>query len=177
MPKNFGVWHMKTAFGLALAACLSATQAQASGVVCAAKSEAEALEARVVQTELMVAALSCNAAARYNAFVQKFRPELASAYKRLAPFFGRIYGGNAEKHVNDYVTRTANESSQRAIAQIDDFCRTAALSFDLMERTDHHGFASVIHAQPAAMQTGYETCPEKSKRRVANASGRLSASP
>ena len=169
---------MRMAFGLVLAASLCSAQAQASSVVCAAKAEAQALEARVVQTELMVAALSCNAASRYNAFVQKFRPELAAAYKGLGGFFARIYGGSAaEKHLNDYVTRTANESSQRAIAQIDEFCRKAALSFDLMERTDRKGFASVIHTQPAALETGYEACVEPSKSHIANAAARLSGSP
>ena len=174
---------MRTVMGVVLAATMCSAQAQAGGLVCAVKAEATALETRVVQTELMVAALSCDAAARYNAFVVKFRPELTSAYKKLGGFFHRLYGSDVDKHVNDYVTRTANESSQRAIAQINDFCAAAALTFDLMEQADSKHFDSFVHAQPAAQQIGYDTCPEKQPKAPArrtleaNALARPSGSP
>ena len=53
---------------LVLAAIVAPGTASAKGPVCAKSQELAALEARVLQTELMVGALTCGQSQRYNDF-------------------------------------------------------------------------------------------------------------
>lgn len=152
--------------GLA-ALVLAASPARAAAPICAAPAEATALAGRLVQTELMIAALSCDAQARYNAFVRRFQPELAASNKRLVDFFRRHYGPQGFARTNDYVTRTANETSERSLRQIDDFCAAAARTFDAAERVDQRAFAGFVGQHPAASAIGYPVCPAPAKGREA----------
>ncbi|MGH6634685.1 MAG: hypothetical protein ACRED0_00615 [Gammaproteobacteria bacterium] len=106
---------------------------------CAQPHEHTALNARVLQTELMVAALSCGNRPLYNAFVRKFRGELGKQGHSLRLFFARHYAGRGEKDLNVFITRLANETSQRSNADRAAFCSQASslfyqlLNADLLE--------------------------------------------
>jgi len=126
---------------------------------CVAKADAQALSTRLVQTELMVAALSCDASQRYNAFVRKYQADLVAGNKRMLRFFQSRYGAQGTKRNHDFVTRTANESSERSLRQIDDFCAAATRSFDRADSIDRRQFAAFVQEHPVAVSTGFEICP------------------
>lgn len=79
----------------------------------------------MLQTELMVAALTCNQRPEYNAFITRFQPQLTAQGKHLQSFFKQSYNVGATKKLNDFVTRIANESARRGMVKRGAFCRGA----------------------------------------------------
>src|SRR3546814_4422954 len=105
----------------------------------------------MLQTELVVAALSCNERTRYNAFVNKFKGELGDRGKALKAFFNRAHGKDATRRLNAFVTELANEASQRTIAYQGDFCGDAVQRFE-----------AVLKLQPAELPT-FAAAPNRSE--------------
>ncbi|MGH8658292.1 MAG: hypothetical protein ACREV4_07405 [Gammaproteobacteria bacterium] len=103
---------------------------------CAQPHEHTALSARVLQTELMVAALSCGNRPLYNAFVRKFRDDLVKQGHSLRLFFARHYADKGEKDLNILITRLANEASQRSNANRAAFCSQASSLFRQLSNDD-----------------------------------------
>lgn len=88
------------------------TTAYPAANVCANTKERMALDTRVLQTELMVAALSCGQRDEYNAFVNTYSDELKQQGAALQQYFNRVYGGKqASTTLNAFVTKLANDSS------------------------------------------------------------------
>lgn len=77
----------------------------------------EAVRVRALQTELMVAALSCNARGDYNRFVNRFKPDLKENADALKSYFTRVYGASGEKEMNRFITKLANDVSKRSAKQ------------------------------------------------------------
>ena len=113
-----------------LAAILMTGAAAAQSAKCAKTKEVSAIQTAAIQQELMVAALTCNEIARFNAFQTGFGPELRASDATLARMFKRLYGprrGEAEYHA--FKTRLANDSSMRSIHDNPGYCREAATIF------------------------------------------------
>lgn len=116
--------------GLACAAALALATGAAAAPRCARPDEVTAIQAAMIQQELMVAALTCNEVAHFNAFQTSFGPELRESDANLARMFRRLYGarrGEAEYH--SFKTRLANHSSMRSIRDNAGYCRDASLVF------------------------------------------------
>ncbi len=96
-------------------------------------AERDAIAVRHMQTDMMVAALSCEMHDQYNAAVTRFQAELVQHGAALRALFERTYGSEAEQELNSYITRLANESSTRRIAAGADYCSTAANQFAKLE--------------------------------------------
>ena len=140
---------------LATAALLGASAVEAA---CARSAELSGLQARVLQTELMVAALSCDEATRYNAFVTRFKDELMSESKRMQRYFARVHGRQAKKELNAFVTELANVSSQRSLTQAGDFCPKAAALLEDALKLEPRQFASFAAQQSFADSHGIDSC-------------------
>ncbi|HEY3777228.1 MAG TPA: hypothetical protein VGL35_04150 [Rhizomicrobium sp.] len=120
----------KVATGVACAAALMAATGATGAPRCARPDEVTAIQAAMIQQELMVAALTCNEVAHFNEFQTSFGPELRESDARLARMFRRLYGarhGEAEYHA--FKTRLANHSSMRSIRDNANYCRDAGLVF------------------------------------------------
>ena len=89
-----------------------------------------ALNTRALQTELMVAALSCGNRIHYNAFVIKYRGDLVKHGRSLQSFFQRKHGAAGRKNLNTFITRLANEASQRSSITHAAFCANSSLLFN-----------------------------------------------
>lgn len=87
------------------------------------------IEVRRLQTNLMVAALSCRARAEYNDFILTHRPSLQKYGKAIRAEFRRRYGPNGSKRLNRFITRLANEASARSNADREAFCADASAVF------------------------------------------------
>jgi len=81
-----------------------------------------AMQVRMLQTELMVAALSCEAKGQYNAFVRKFSGQLAENGRQLRTHFTKTYGPKAGRRLDSFVTRLANTASAISIRNSQTFC-------------------------------------------------------
>ena len=112
---------------LAAAVIVTATGAKADG--CARDYELPALQARVLQTDLMVAALTCDARPLYNAFITKYRPELIGQGRALKAYFNRTHGKRGVMVLDAFVTRLANEASLRTVAARGTYCANARMAF------------------------------------------------
>ncbi len=112
---------------IAVVATLAIT-GEAMAAACLKPSESAAVSARLFQTELMVAALTCQRRGDYNTFIRQFGSELASHGKQLKATFNRMYGANGTTQLNRFVTRLANEASLRSL-QSTDYCGTTDALF------------------------------------------------
>ncbi len=144
------------------AAAVLLTAGAAEARICASPSEQAALRARVVQSQLMVAALSCGARPRYNAFVRKFERELVMQGKSLRSFFQRTYGDSATKRLNSFVTSQANKASERSLDVGGAFCSETAGLFDELQGLRPVQFTEFVARQRFAASHGIESCPTQS---------------
>ncbi len=145
------------AAGLGLAASV-AGPALAAGQ-CGISSAREAFDVQGLKSELMVTALSCNVQDRYNAFVEKFRPNLAAEESRLNGYFRSTYGRGAQTAHDDYITQLANVQSERGLKAGVAFCQQRVSMFDevsvLDSASDLGGYAE---AKDIVQPSSYETC-------------------
>ena len=113
--------------GLVMAGLLTS---QAAFAQCVRPADYTALDVATLKTHLMVTALTCAASERYNAFVIKYRPELARQDKALGGYFSRAHGRRAQQRQDDYVTQLANSQSQVGVTQGSLFCLKNMGMFD-----------------------------------------------
>ncbi len=97
---------------------------------CARPADYPALDVAALKSKLMVTALTCSADEKYNAFITKYRPELASQDKALSSFFSRAGGRRARQEQDGYITQLANSQSQTGLSQGSLFCRYNLGTFD-----------------------------------------------
>lgn len=148
----------KKKLALALSAVLVLGVSDAAFAACAMPKEKAALEARVLQSELMIAALSCNQRPHYNAVVTKYKGEMADTGKTLKQYFTRVYGGKSAPELNGFVTRMANEASQRSLAELNAFCGAAAQAFAVLMDSKASSFEEFAALQPTAGAHGVSVC-------------------
>jgi hypothetical protein len=104
-------------------ATMSVSVAQAADAATA--SERAAVRVRVLQSDMMVAALSCDLRNHYNEAVRRFQAELVLHGRQLRAFFGRVYGKGGQRELDRFVTAMANGASSRSVAQGSAYCTTA----------------------------------------------------
>ena len=154
---------------------------------CLRAPERDAINVRLLQTELMVAALSCQGSdypSHYNDFVRKFTPELVSHSKALKDFFDRRHSAKSRNELDSFVTRIANMASLRSM-QTSEFCEKSGTLIhevltlspvDLASYSTNKGFAdtdSIVGCQtsPAPQQRSAAVAKPKSDTPAGAASG------
>ena len=125
---------------------------------CAGPDEQEALAMRVLQSDLMVAALNCPARVGYNAFVERHRHNLGAHARVLSRFFTRLHGGGGDAHLNSFITRMANQASERSIAMGDRFCAWAGGLFVEVQKVRSEELGRLAVRQPFAASHGFAAC-------------------
>jgi len=146
---------------------LGATSVKAE--VCADAAARRALEMRVLQSELMVSALTCGQKSHYNSFVTAFKPYLKKQGTQLRAFFVDAYGPKlGPKKLNKTVTRLANVASQNSLSVgTEAYCQAAETRFKTTLKSNHKDLALVARTNPHASAHGYKTCVEVADRSVA----------
>lgn len=140
--------------GLALAAGSSAW----AGPACATADDEVTLNARVLQTELMVAALACGEQHRYNAFVNAFKSELSQRGQSLRAYFKRVHGASGENRMNAFVTKLANDASQRTANGPGAYCGAAAKLFNEVLASPSRDLARIAARPELSGRHGYARC-------------------
>lgn len=148
-----------TATSLTLTLGLAASPAVAAGAVpCVSEDDEMALNTRVLQTELMVAALSCDEQQRYNAFVTNYRSLLATQSASLRAWFRRAYGTAGERELNSFVTRLANDESKRSADTGERYCASAAALMAETLATDPSDFENLTRKTDFTSRHGFSRC-------------------
>ena len=149
--------------GTAFAGCLSIGVAHAA--TCASEREQLALQTRVLQSDLMVAALSCQHKESYNTFVRRFTDQLVAHGRELRGYFQRVYGSRGERQLNQFVTRLANDSSQRSLADAGIYCAETDQLFQQVLGLGPRELAGYVRARPASHRTGIQACTLQASNR------------
>jgi len=104
---------------------------------CYSPTEATAVHMRMLQSELMVAALACRDSnpelamiTKYNAFVNRHSTGLVSQNRVLERHFDRNYGPQGKRRMDTLLTALANDASKRSMTS--DFCGGAASLFGMI---------------------------------------------
>lgn len=150
-------------FTIIFSLCSSyAIAATAPKRTCASSVEKEALDVRVLQTELMFAALNCNEKDNYNQFVKKFQPELQKNSTAMQNYFKNNYKKNSTAQLNQFVTQLANGVADRsAHTRPSTFCAGArSLFIEALQHTDS-SLPKLASQQRFASQHGVTDCPSK----------------
>ncbi len=140
--------------GMALCCGLAAFVATeaAAQPACLRADERAALEVRAFQTDLMVAALSCNFQSTYNKFMVRFGPEIDHHTRTMHRFFNRTYGAGGTNQATRYFTRFANRSALTSVANIDKFCDESAATLQAVLVVAPKAIATFAGKQRTAMR-------------------------
>jgi hypothetical protein len=125
---------------------------------CAGSGEMAALQSRVLLSDLMVSALSCNEQPRYNAFVTKYKTDLGKQGALLQEFFRRAYSGSGRPQMNRFVTDLANNSSNYSLEHIGLYCKETGKEFDELLTSNQSSLAGYAASQPYANIHGVAPC-------------------
>ncbi|MBL8831166.1 MAG: hypothetical protein JNL71_02135 [Rhodospirillales bacterium] len=114
---------------------------------CLTREEAVAVKARVMQTELMVATLSCvravDQSSKYNAFMERHSAELQRHNRVIQQHFARVGGGNPQRRYDTFTTALANDASNRSMAN-PTFCHDTTALFDSIVRIERGKLADAV---------------------------------
>ena len=138
----------------------------AMAAACVTQKEDISLQTRTLQTELMVAALSCNEAARYNAFVKAYRPQLMESHSDISNYFKRTSTGSAKKDTNAFMTHLANDASLRSSKDKAAFCASAKKIFSQTLKPGGVNMARYVQKIDAAQNHGMKACQRDAKAPV-----------
>ena len=125
---------------------------------CAAPAEMTALQSRVLLSDLMVSALSCNEQPRYNAFVTKYKTDLGKQGAALQQYFHKAYGGAGRSQMNRFVTDLANNSSNYSLEHIGLYCKETSKEFDELLTVNQASLSGYAATQPHANIHGVAPC-------------------
>ena len=129
---------------------------------CARPAEISAFSVAALKSHLMVAAISCRADDKYNAFITRYRPALLQQEKATASYFDRGDKRHGQQMRDSYVTNLANAQSNRAMVLGSQFCERSMGRFDevmaLSKPDDLPAFAATkTDTIPQAMK--FSECP------------------
>ena len=147
------------AFGFAVAVAITGlTAGSVLAATCNGGSDKAAFHVRALQTDLMVAALTCGAKPEYNSFARKFRNALVDHGMALKSLFQHLHGASAEKALNAYVTALANRASQRSIARRDQYCEHTLRTFTALSDLKPADLATFSMKRPISEVDVPSTC-------------------
>lgn len=157
---------MRKLISTTLAIAMIATPMAASAQ-CFTMAEHAAVQVRTLQTEMMVATLSCrdvpgrNFIAEYNSFVKKHATGLRDQARALRTYFERRYGKPAaEQHLDRFVTGLANDISRRSMtAAYCDEAVTLFLDAEKVERAQMVRFASLRAVPTSSVEVCQASAP------------------
>lgn len=144
---------------------LADTKGKARPGYCASDRDLAALNARVLQTELMVAALSCDEKQRYNNFVNAYRDVLFDRGQALQALFKRAHGAKANARLNAFITKLANDASQQVRTKGDGYCVFAGELFEETFATSPRELNRVANKEWIASRHGFRPCVEQASRK------------
>jgi len=160
---------------LAVAAVVSmaiAGPTHAASPVCVSSAEKEALDIRVLQTELMVAALSCQQHQEYNQFISSFQPMLKDNGKTLKILFRKTHGAGSKRALNTFVTGLANKASMASMKAWDGYCASTSALFKEALAAPSKDMATVASRPWMADRHGFRRCTATEKSQELNTAAR-----
>lgn len=140
---------------------------------CLESKERAAVDVRIVQTELMVAALSCRAVPgrdftdAYNAFMRTYGERLADYGRTLKAYFAASYGANGDNRLNAFITSIANDASRRSMDKAA-FCDNARVLYQEAASLQPQYLESWAWVRASAQDVSLPVCPGAERPQTAS---------
>ena len=150
--------------GLVLLLSIGSSGTLKAANLCLNGPEARAERIRIVQTELMVAALKCRSRPElrlnetYDRFVRDFTPELIENARILSNYFRRGHGAEYEKQLDGFITGLANRISLIS-TRYPGFCDDAAGFGESLLAPERRAFHEVRLDDPQFIDPALPSCP------------------
>jgi hypothetical protein len=152
---------------------------QARAADCYTPAETAAVHVRMLQSELMVAALACRDSnpelgmvAGYNDFVRRLNAPLVRDSKLLQSHFKKAYGASGERRFAALETALANAASQQSMAS-STYCENAVTLFQQVAVLQAGDLEEFSAARAAGLGVPVESCTaEKGLRLTARQTDR-----
>jgi hypothetical protein len=157
---------VKTSVAALMLTCMAGNAWAQAG--CARPEDMNALKAAAIQQRLMVAALSCDAAAAYNNFVKAYQKELQAADRALQSYFRRLNGSSGNEKYHAYKTHLANASSMQSIGNITNYCAEAKTAFETSLANAKTGLVAFVSGQGTPVEDAYKPCEVRTAARGAS---------
>jgi hypothetical protein len=122
----------------------------------------------------MVTAETCGDAAKskYNAFMQRYQPQVASAEQVLQGYFKKSYGKAGSKQYDEYMTQLADNQEELVVLKAGTaYCENLTPMYDevmsLHDGSELHDYSnSKLLYQPASFDTCTGAPPAATKSKV-----------
>lgn len=151
-------------------ATFAAQQAQAESMTCLTPAERGMFEVQALRSEAMVLATGCSDDAAYNAFVERYRPELMANEREIDVWFRRHYGGRGRTMHDAFVTDLADAHSLDGSRLGNQFCPRNQVIFHevmaLSSASELPAFAEGQDLLPASINLCNEGVARRPARRV-----------
>ena len=154
------------AAGLIASPCLQASTKHArsskaapvAAPACEFDADRTAFDIEGLKSQLMLTALACKRQDKYNAFMSRYKPEVADAEAGLAAYFKRSYGRQGQTQYDAYITNLADEQEKDGLKAGTAYCENLEVMFDevmsLHSSSELHDFTNAkVIVQPIAFET------------------------
>jgi hypothetical protein len=146
---------------LVATACAVSIAGPAFAQACVQPAERTAFELRALQSQLMVAALSCGRDNEYNAFVRKFQRDLSSSYTTMQSHYRRV-GGSGQREMDGFITALANAHSQDGIRQGSQYCPNITPLFTIaLAQPNAAALADLVVERNVVNPLSTPICPDR----------------
>lgn len=153
-------------------ATFAAQTASAQTLQCLTPHDRATFDVQALRSEVMVLATGCSDDSQYNAFIERYRPELMANEHEIDAWFKRHYGRGAQAAHDRFVTDLANAHSDDGSKLGTEFCPRNGLIFQEVMALPHSSelpaFAAGQNLIPSSMSLCHEEvaeAPRKAARR------------
>ncbi len=138
---------------------------------CEFAADRTAFDIEGLKSQLMLTALACKQQDKYNEFMSRFKPQVASAEAGLATYFKRSYGRQGQTQYDAYITNLADEQEKDGLKSGSAYCENLNVMFDevmsLHDASELHDFTNAkIIAQPMTFETCTGAAPVTSAHKA-----------
>ncbi len=131
---------------------------------CVFDQDRSAFDIEGLKSQMMVTAITCHNQDKYNAFLERYRPEVADAEQILQGYFKRSYGKAGAKNYDEYMTQLADNQEQVTLKAGTAYCENLNEMYDevmsLHDGTELHDYSNAKQLyQPATFETCAGTPP------------------
>ena len=100
-------------------------------LACVFDADRAAFDIEGLKSQMMVTAVTCHQNDGYNAFLNRYRPQVADAEQTLEAYFRRSYGAKTgPKTYDEYMTQLADNQEQYALKAGTAYCDNLTLMSD-----------------------------------------------
>ena len=135
----------------------------ADSSTCAKDDEFQAMHVRALQSELMVAALSCDLKDKYTDFAMSHSDVIKSSDRILKSYFKRSSSKDADEMRNNFITGLANYASNLSLTMPrGEYCKASHDYFDYVQYADPKDVAKSVNKRYYEWHDGVKPCGNKS---------------